>query len=391
MKHLLMQNNTTDSDINVLISFLKGKPRLTSGQKVLEFEKKWSKWLGVKYSVFVNSGSSANLLSIAYLKHIFPKGGEIIVPALTWVSDIASIIQNGFKPVIVDININNLSANFDEIKKKTTNKTVAIFLTHILGINGISNDILKFCKKKKILLLEDVCESHGAKYKKKKLGTFGLISNFSFYYAHHMTTIEGGIICTNNNRVYQILRMLRGHGLVRELNDINYKNYLLKKNKDLNKEFIFQIPAYNLRSTEINAVLGINQLKSLDKNNNSRIKNFKFFLNELDKKKYFTEFDLEGSCNYAFIILLQPKYRKKSVTKRFEEYLIRNGIEFRRGTSGGGNQARQPYIQKYINKNYYKNLKNTEIVHFFGYYIGNYPSLSKKKIVKICKILNSFK
>ena len=167
MKHLLMQNNITDSDINVLISFLKRKPRLTSGQKVLEFEKKWSKWLGVKYSVFVNSGSSANLLSIAYLKHIFPKGGEIIVPALTWVSDIASIIQNGFKPVIVDININNLSANFDEIKKKTSNKTVAIFLTHILGLNGISDDILKFCKKKNFTIRRCL-RGHMAHNTKKK-------------------------------------------------------------------------------------------------------------------------------------------------------------------------------------------------------------------------------
>ena len=391
MKHPLMQNNITNSDTKALIEFLKKKPRLTSGKKVLEFEKKWSNWLGIKYSVFVNSGSSANLLSIAYLKYLYPKGGEIIVPALTWVSDIASIIQNGFTPVLVDVNINNLALNFKEIKKKYTKKTKAIFLTHILGLNGLSQDILKFCKSKKIILIEDVCESHGATFKNKKLGTFGLMSNFSFYYAHHMTTIEGGMICTNNKSVYQILRMLRSHGLVRELNDIKYKNFLLKKNLDLNKEFIFHLPAYNVRSTEINAVLGINQLKSLNKNNQLRRNNFKYFLNLLDGSKYFKNFETEGSCNYAFIILFNPKFRKKLISSKFEKYLQKNGIEFRRGTSGGGNQARQPYIKNLLIKNYYKKLKNTETIHFYGYYIGNYPSLSKKKIKKICKILNSFK
>ena len=293
------------------------------------------------------SGSSANLLSIAYLKNKFKKG-DIIIPTLTWSSDVASIFHNNLKPIFVDINLNNLAMSFEEIKKKINKNTIAIFLTHILGINGLTDDIIKLCKNKKILLIEDCCESHGAKFKSKKIGTYGLISNFSFYFAHHMTTIEGGIISTNSREVYEICRMLRSHGLVREARNPKIKNYYQKKYKDLNSQFIFSIPAFNVRSTEINAVLGLNQLKNLNKNISKRNNNFNFFLKRLDKSKYFTDFDLRGQSNYAFIIILQKKYRNKNFRTKFEKILENNRIEFRRGTSGGGNQMRQPYVRNIL-------------------------------------------
>ncbi len=388
--HKLMEDNINIKDIKVLTNFIKKKPIFTNNKKVLEFEEAWSKWLGVKYSVFVNSGSSANLLSIAYLKNKFKKG-EVIIPTLTWSSDVASIFHNNLKPVFVDINLNNLAISFEEIKKKINKNTIAIFLTHILGINGLTDDIIKLCKSKKILLIEDCCESHGAKFKSKKIGTYGFMSNFSFYFAHHMTTIEGGIISTNSREVYEICRMLRSHGLVREARNQKIKNYYQKKYKDLNSQFIFSIPAFNVRSTEINAVLGLNQLKSLNKNINKRNNNFNFFLKRLDKNKYFTDFELRGQSNYAFIIILQKKYRNKYFRTKFEKILERNKIEFRRGTSGGGNQMRQPYVRnilKFKEKDF-KKYKNSEIVHHYGYYIGNYPSLSKNKITKITQILNN--
>ena len=146
----------------------------------LNLKKKWSKWLGVKYSVFVNSGSSANLLSISILKELY-NSGEIIVPSLTWVSDIAAVIQNGLKPIFTDINLNNLAMNEDEIIKKINKKTKAVFLSHIQGFNGLSDKLLRYLKLKKIPLVEDVCESHGATFKNKKLGSIGLISDFSFF------------------------------------------------------------------------------------------------------------------------------------------------------------------------------------------------------------------
>jgi CDP-6-deoxy-D-xylo-4-hexulose-3-dehydrase len=276
------------------MNFIKTKPIFTNNKKVVEFEKAWSNWLGVKYSIFVNSGSSANLLSVAYLKNKF-KEGEIIVPTLTWSSDIASVFHNNLKPVFVDINLKNLAMSIDEIKKKTNKKTIAIFLTHILGINGLTDELIKFCKRKKIILIEDCCESHGAKFKSKKIGTYGFISNFSFYFAHHMTTIEGGMISTNSREVYEICRMLRSHGLVRETKNTRIKNFYEKKYKDLNPQFIFSLPAYNVRSTEINAVLGLNQLKNLNKNIIKRNKNFQIFLKNLIRKSILLNLILKDS------------------------------------------------------------------------------------------------
>ena len=389
MKHKLMDNNISISDNRTVINFLKRNPILTNSKKVQEFENKWSKWLKVKYSVFVNSGSSANLLSMSYLKTIF-SNGEVIVPTITWVSDITSVLYCNFKPVFVDINLSNLAINEEKIEKAINENTRAIFLTHVLGLNGLTDKILKIAKKKNILLIEDVCESHGAIFKKKKLGTYGQISNFSFYYAHHMSTIEGGMVCTNNKKIYEKLRIIRGHGLLRESKDNKFKSYFANKYKNLNSEFLFLFPGYNFRSTEINAVYGINQLKNLDKNNKKRVKNFSIFLQNLDKNKYFTEFDTNGSCNYAFILIFNKVFRNMSFRARFEKILRKNNIEFRRGLSGGGDQTQQPYFNYFgIKKRIVGDLKNTKIVHNFGYYIGNYPSLKKSKIMSICKLLNS--
>ena len=388
-KHLLMENNITEGDLNSVISFLKKNPILTQSQKVKQFEKLWSKWLGVRYSVFVNSGSSANFLTIKSLKYFGPIKKEIIVPSLTWVSDIVAVIENGFKPVFVDINLKNLSMCEKDLLKKLNKKTEAVFITHAQGFNGLSTNILKVLKKNKIKLIEDVCESHGAKFKNKKLGTFGLASNFSFYYAHHMSTIEGGMICTNNRKIYEICRILRGHGLNREADSISFKKSVIKKYQNLSKEFIFLYPGFNMRSNEISAVLGINQLKRLDVNNQKRSNNLKLFLKNLDTNLYYTNFDTNGSCNYAFPLILKDKNKK--IRDLLEKILIRNRIEFRRGNAGGGNQMRQPYLTKFVNKENLKNYPNVEHVHDYGYYIGNYPGLSKNKIDKIVSILNSLK
>ena len=183
INHPLMHNNLHKSDMVAVSKLIKKKKLiLTQSNNVDKFEKKWSEWLGVKYSTFVNSGSSANFITISILKILNKdkEKNEIIVPSLTWVSDINSVILNGFKPVFVDINFSNLSMNVDEVIKKISKKTLAVFITHAQGFNGLSKKLLTILKKKKIHLIEDVCESHGATYNKKKLGNFGLMSNFSF-------------------------------------------------------------------------------------------------------------------------------------------------------------------------------------------------------------------
>ena len=387
IKYPLMKNNLTRVDLDKVINHLKKKdPILTQNKNVAEFEHRWSKWLGVKYSVFVNSGSSANLLSMSVIREIY-KEGEVIVPALTWISDIASVIHNGFKPVFVDIKLNNLSMNDEQVIKKINKKTKAVFITHAQGFNGLSDRLLNYLKKKSIPIIEDVCESHGAKFKRKKLGSYGLMSNFSFYYAHHMTTIEGGMICTNNKKIYEMVRMYRGHGMVREMKDNNLRKTYQDQFKDLNPKFIFAYPGYNLRNNEIGAIIGKSQLKDLNRNIKNRNKNHEIFLKNINKKIYFTDFDLEGQSNYAFNIVLKDK--NKIIVKKLMSAMDKAGIEYRRGSAGGGNQLRQPYIKKNFPKNYFKKFPITEHIHFYGFYIGNYPTLEKKKILKICNILNS--
>ena len=385
--HKLMYDNFTKSDCDAVVRLFKDKNIiLTQSKNVKKFESTWSKWLGVKYSVFVNSGSSANLLTISILKILYKKG-EIILPSLTWVSDINSVIQNGFKPVFVDINPNNLCMDENEIIKKTNKNTLAVFMTHVQGFNGLSSRLINFLKKKNVLLIEDVCESHGATFKNRKLGTFGKISNFSFYYAHHMSTIEGGMVCTNDRKIYEMAMMLRSHGMVREANNGAFEKKMIKKYPKLSPKFIFLYPAFNFRNNEIGAVIGLNQLNSLDRNNKIRQRNFKLFLKLIDRNKYKGDFLIDGSCNYAFPLILKKSNFK--FRKILEDTLNKNRIEFRRGSSGGGNQLRQPYLRPYLKNTNLSNFTQVDHIHFFGYYIGNYPYLSENKIRKLVKILNS--
>jgi len=380
-----MENNITREDIDKVIEFLKGMPRLTQSRNVEAFEAEWSKWLGVRYSVYVNSGASANLITIAALKHIIGSG-EIIVPTLTWVSDIASVLQNGFRPVFVDINPKNLCMDDEQVIAKISEKTKAVFLTHVQGFNGLTSKLLATLKERKIPLIEDVCESHGATFKGKKLGSFGLISNFSFYFAHHMSTIEGGMVCTNDKNIYEIVRMLRSHGMVRESLSAKVQQKYVQEHPDLTADFIFAFPAYNVRNTEIGAVIGRSQLKRLDENNIKRKRNFEIFLQNLDPNKYRTDFDLKGSCNYAFnLIISKPD---SELRDKVEKALRDAGVEFRRGSSGGGNQLRQPYLKGIVPDKEWERYPEVEHVHFYGYYIGNYPRLEEQKILSLCDLLN---
>lgn len=382
----LMDDNINREDVNSVIDFLNQDPipKLTNGPKVAEFEKQWSEWVGVKHSLFVNSGASANELTMLALKYIYGDG-EVIVPPLTWISDISSVLFAGFRPVFVDINFDNLSFDLNKLKEAITPRTRAIFLTHVLGINGLTDELLKLCKDKNILLIEDVCESHGTTFKGKKVGSFGYASNFSFYFAHHMSTIEGGMVCTNDDKFYQMCRALRSHGMMREMTDDTMKQEIIEKYPDLNPDFIFVGPAHNFRSTEINAVIGLNQLPRLDSNNKKRISNFDHFISNLNAEKYVTELRTAGQCNYAFIVIMRDD--SFDMRDKIEATLKEKGIEFRRGLSGGGNQMRQPFMTQF---NYnLDNYPNIEHIHNFSWYIGNYPLLPQEKINYLLEVLNN--
>ena len=332
----LMTNNIQKEDIDEAVNFLQTSNRFTNGPKVIEFEDAWSQWLGVKHSVFVNSGASANYITMAVIRDLYGPG-EVIVPPITWSSDLSSVFAAGLTPVFVDVNLHNLAMDEEAVLEKLNENTRAVFLTHVLGFNGLTSRLLEEWRKRNVALIEDVGESHGASMGGKKCGTFGLASNFSFYYAHHMSTIEGGMICTDDERFYQMCRLYRSHGMLRESTDREFREEICREHSDLRPEFLFLVPGYNMRSTEINAVIGLSQLRRLDTNNKKRAENLKLFLDNLDPQKYFTEFEQEGAVNYAFVVMLRNPDEDRFY--RLTEMLRAEDVEFRRGTAGGGNMA----------------------------------------------------
>ena len=383
----LMQNNIAREDLDAVGALLAQEdPILTQSRQVRAFEEEWSRWLGVKHSVFVNSGNSANLVTMHALRELRGAGGEVIVPTITWVSDIASVLHAGFDPVFVDIDPKTLGMDNEQVLEKITSRTRAVFLTHVLGYNGLTRGLLDELRQRRIPLLEDVCESHGAIFEDRKLGTFGLASNFSFYYAHHLSTIEGGMICTNDTDFYEMARMLRGHGMVRELDSPSRKREMADDHADLNPEFIFAVPGFNVRSTEINAVMGRSQLKRLDAGIARRRENLQVFLDHLDPAYFQVDFHLKGSSNYAFTLILREADENR--TNRVMRALRDSGVEFRRGTAGGGNQVRQPYLRKIVGAEAWRQFPRADHVHFHGMYIGNYPSLERNKILQLCELVN---
>ena len=384
----LMENNITAEDRRAVIDFLQGDPILTQSANVRAFEQEWSQWLGVRRSVFVNSGASANFITMAALRHL--RGpGEVIVPTLTWVSDISSVLAAGHTPVFMDVNPRTLAMDPRQAIAALNTNTRAVFLTHCQGFDGLDDALLAELKQRGIPLIEDVCESHGATHRGRKAGSFGLASNFSFYFAHHLSTIEGGMVCTDDEEIYQACRMLRSHGKLRESDSPAIRKKTEHAAHDLNPKFNFAWPTGNNRRTEINADIGRSQLKRHDENNPRRTENFKLFLSLIDPKIYWTDFQVEGSVNYAFPLVLNKA--DDALRDRLMALMDANGIEHRRGNAGGGNQLRQPYLAGLAppKAEIPRRFPVIDHIHFHGFYIGNYPTLEAERIRWLCGVLNS--
>jgi CDP-4-dehydro-6-deoxyglucose reductase, E1 len=378
----LINDNISKKDKKVLANFILNTNRFTNGPKVKEFENLWSEWLGVKYSVMVGSGAAANYITTAIVRELKGQEGEIIVPPIGWVSDVSSVINTGYTPVFVDVNLNTMAISPQKVREAITDKTKAIVLVHTLGFNGINDELIKIAKEHDLILIEDCCESHGATYKEKKVGSLGDMSCFSFYFGHHMTTIEGGMVCTDNFEIYELARMFRSHGMTREASAITQKKYA---KPDVNPLFTFAVPGYNMRSTELNAVLGIEQIARIDSNIKVRCENLDIWLKNLDSTKYFTDFYLDGSSNYALPLILQ---KGNDTMDKVCRVLKDECVEYRLGTAGGGNQARQPYLERYDFK-VVGELDVTNYIHDYGLYIGNHPELEEKQIENLCRRLNN--
>jgi CDP-6-deoxy-D-xylo-4-hexulose-3-dehydrase len=379
----LINDNISVNDRKALSDFCLTGERFTNGAKVREFESAWSNWIGMSYSVMVNSGASANFISIAMVKELVGLG-EIIVPPIGWVSDISSVAQLGFVPVFVDVDMKNLAISYENILNAITEKTKAIVLVHCLGFDGMDDRLLQLCKERNIILIEDCCESHGATHSNKKVGTFGDISLFSFYFGHHITTIEGGILCFNDEKLNDLARLFRSHGMTREAST-NLQSKYTKEYPHLNPLFTFAVAGFNMRSTEINAVLGLEQLKRLDFNISKRKTNFKIWLENLDGEKFYKDYTTEGNSNFALPLILNEPFLNKlsEVCKILEN----EKIEYRLGTAGGGNQALQPYLKKFEHR-INNDLINSDFIHKNSLYIGNHTDLEELQIKNICNKLN---
>ena len=378
----LQENVISSNERKKLSRFILNTKRFTQFTEVLKFEKYYSKWQNCKYSIFVNSGSSANLLIIQSAKEIYKwrEGDEIIVPSLTWTTTVTPVIQSGLKPVFVDCNLNDFSFDYNDLKKKITKKTKAIFIAHIIGFPANISSIKRIIKGKNILILEDSCESQGAKFKNKKVGNFGIASSFSFYWGHHLTTIEGGMITTNNKKFYEMCLLKRSHGLARELPKKSHST-IRKKFKNIDFKFLFLSSGFNLRNTEINAYLGRFQLPQIDKWIKIRNKNYnKFYQICLKYKSELLATNNSGISSFVLPFIFKNKIKKI----KFEKFLIKNKIETRPLIAG--NLLKQPFLSKYKNIN----LKNSTFIHKNALYIGNNQFVNVERINKLEKLMKIF-
>ena len=380
----LINDNITEADKEALIKWLQEpNVRFTQSKYVKKFEQAWSDWLGVNYTVFVNSGASANYIMTSIMKEL-KGGGEVIVPPIGWVSDISPVVNLGMTPVFVDVDPESLAITAENIENAITDKTVGIVLVHALGFNGLTDKLVELAEKHELILIEDCCESHGATFDGQKIGTVGDMSNFSFYFGHHITTVEGGVVCTNDRTIYELAKMFRSHGMIREAGEEVVKHYT-KKYPDLNPLFLFAVPGYNLRNTEFNAVLGLEQLGRLDHACSVRAKNFETWINHLDSSKFQTNYFVDGNSSFALPLILKEK--DKDLFGRVCSVLRDQRVEYRIGTAGGGNQARQPYLEKYDHK-IIGDLSVSDHIHDFGLYVGNHTELEFDAIVNLCEVLN---
>jgi CDP-6-deoxy-D-xylo-4-hexulose-3-dehydrase len=377
----LQENILEKQDKEHLIRFITKTERFTQFDKVKEFESKWSKWQQIKYSVFVNSGSSANLLLVDAIKEYYkiPDGAEVIVSSVTWITNITSVIQNRLKPVIVDINLDDLSFDYKQLEKSITPKTRIIFVTHLIGIPANMSKIMKLAKKYNLIVLEDCCESHGARFKYKKVGNFGLAGTFSFYWGHHMTTIEGGTICTNNKKIYHLLLLKRSHGLARELPTSEH-NKLKKKYSDINFNFLFLTHGYNFRNTELHAMVGIEQLRHLDRYIDIRKKNYQTYLRLIQPiKERLYIINQQGISPFCLPFIFKDQIDRD----KFKKVLKKFDVEYRPIISG--NLLRQPCFRALGD---YRKLIYAEIAHKNGLYIGNNQFVDARRMKLLQRIIN---
>lgn len=383
--NIKLADNTIDKDdIQQLITWLSEMPRLTKGELTWELEKKWANYLGTKHSVFVNSGSSAILLTLYALKVLDRlRNDKIVVPDLSWLTDVSSPMQIGLEPILCDCNMKDLSVNFDDLERIFKRyKPAAFILVHVLGLVPEMKRILDLCKKHDVILLEDTCESMGSKYQGKNLGTFSLASMFSTYFGHHISTIEGGFVNTNDQELYYTMLSLRSHGWDRDLPQKVQKKMRKKWGvDDFSAMYTFYYPGFNLRSTDLQAFIGLRQIDKLGGYTEARERNFRTYLENINRNILEIEYRKgDFISNFAYPVV---HLKKKKIVKD----LMTNGIECRPLIAGS--MGKKPFWIKYMGEE--NSFKNTEMLNEYGFYLPNHHNLSTDYVKLICNIINAYK
>ena len=359
----LMKDTISIADRLRLAKFCLTTSRFSAGPIVKKFESRWSNWLGCDESVFVSSGSTANFLLVASVKEYFglKDGDAVLVPACTWVTNISPIMQLGLKPVFCDINLLDFSFDISAAREIAKTEDIKmIFVTHLLGYSAKIEELTSVFPS--ALIIEDVCESHGCKGPNvSKRGAEYIGGTFSFYFGHHMTTIEGGMISSDNSDLVDLMRQKRCHGLARESKD--YSKFA-KENPDIIRSFLFMTDGYNFRNTDLGAYLGTLQLKRLDQMIEIRNRNYKQFykiLQSFSDKLYIPEINDQIS-SFAFPIICKSKKQRSLILRELEK----NKIEYRPIVSG--NLLKQPFLKNYAET---RTMPNADILHTNGVYISN--------------------
>lgn len=380
----LVSDTIDREDINALIEWLQQDPipKLTKGEITKELEKKWAKKVGTKYSVFVNSGSSAILLMLAALKEqgVFSKNKKIVVPSLSWMTDVSSPMQLGLKPLFVDCNLRDLSVDMGHLEKIfQKEKPAAMILVHVLGFIPRMDELIELCRKYEVLILEDVCESMGSKYRGKPLGNSNMTvgSVYSTYFGHHISTIEGGFINCNDPELYYLLLSLRSHGWDRDLPANIQKTW--RSNYELDEFdalYTFYHPGFNLRSTDLQAFIGLRQIDKLDGFAKKREENYKIYEKNITNTMLKLEVHPKDFIsNFAYPI---ASFDRTEIVKA----LKKADIEVRPLIAGS--LAEKPFWTGKKPK-----MPNCEMINKHGFYLPNHQGLTEEEILKICNIVNN--
>ena len=376
----LVKDTIDNKDVDRLVDWLKTYPRLTKGPVTSEFESKFSNWLGTEYSVFVNSGSSANLLMLSALKQGgYLKNNKVVVPSTAWSTDLAPVIQLGLEPLLCDSNMENLSVDIDYLEKIFIEESPsALLLVSVLGLVPYMDVIIELCTKHDVILLEDTCEAMGCEYKGRKLGTFGLASTFSTFFGHHISTIEGGIISTDDKDFYELLVSIRSHGWDRDLSEETQVK--LQKEwevSEFNALYTFYYSGFNFRSTDLQAYIGLSQIDKLDTWGKKREHNYNLY-QDLIKNDYWKPKSYHDSftSNFAYPVL-SP--HRDNIVKKLQE----NKVEVRPMICGSMG------TQRFYVKHYGRlELPNVSLIDRDGFYVPNHPKLTVDEITFISKIIN---